>query len=220
MAQRILLAVVLVVGLLILAAFGVAVYRVAVGQRVIPHTASTDASEAAPPHPTIPAAPTDNLQEESAPVMSPQAEQAEETVKQYVLAGLPQWETEVVRHDEEWRSATVRARSPDGKVALDIDLIWDKDLGDYTIVAAKVAEAQLTQPGPTQGGRVEVPGEITRAIDNHPRLGKLAGRTIHLKKLTSDDVLLILKSSGHSWRVYLKRKGNHWAIINAKPIEP
>ncbi len=215
MAQRVLSAVVIIVALLLLAALGLAVYRAATGQPVLP--ASGEVALGGTEGDIGPAdAGADDWGAADTTAEPPEADTAAEMVKLYALASLPGWQAEVARHDDEWRSATVRAKSPDGKASLDIDLVWDQDLADYVVVAARAAGVQA--PAPKPGAGDGLPAGVKAAIDGHAKLGKLAGRTLRLDRLTSADALVVVKAGSAAWRVYLKRRGEQWAIINARQL--
>lgn len=143
-------------------------------------------------------------------------EDTKTTILTYALASLPDWDAKILRHDEAWRAVTVRATSPDRKVSLDIELVWDKDLGDYVVTTARAAD---TSAAPQRAAKASgIPQGIMAAISGHPRLGKLSGSTIEMKKLTSADALVVIRSDAGAWRVYLKHRDGHWVISDARQL--
>lgn len=160
-----------------------------------------------------PAVDDDTAQPAGATAFEPPAgSDAEEMVKQYVLASFPNWSAKVVAHDGDWRSATVRVRSAEDGLALDVELVWDGELGDYVISRVRRAKSS------TAAARPAVPDGVRDAISGHPRLGRLGQVAIEAKKITSSDALVVLRATEGTWRVYLKRRGNVWAIINARKL--
>jgi hypothetical protein len=140
----------------------------------------------------------------------PPKEQRAETITQYALSSMPGWDSKVVSHDDEWKTATVRAVSPDGKISLDIYVAWDKELGDYAVTAAEAAGAAKATAA--------VPKGILDAIDANPKLKALIDKKVSVRRLTSNDATVLVQSEAGKFRVYLKQKGGHWSIVKARQL--
>jgi pyruvate/2-oxoglutarate dehydrogenase complex dihydrolipoamide acyltransferase (E2) component len=201
--------------LLLLAAGGlhVRVWRwLSSGQTAGP-TAAPPAAAGAPPAPQAPpegpSAPPEN---QPAPLSMPQPSQREATIVEYALMSLPNWRAKVVRHDDQWRAATVRAVSPDGQVALDLDVVWNEEVGDYEVVRAAPSQRL---PG---GEASLLPAGLAAAIAGHPVLGKLPAPRLGVVKLTAAEAIVRLSSPRGVWRVYLKRRDERWVIVTAKRL--
>ena len=140
----------------------------------------------------------------------PSMAQRPETITQYALASLPGWQSKIVTHDPDYKSGTVRATSPDGKVSLDIDVKWDKELGDYSVTDAEGAGAAKATAA--------VPKGIMDALDANAKFKGLPDRKVSVKRLTSHDVTVHVQSDIKKWQVYMKVKAGHWMIIKAREL--
>lgn len=145
------------------------------------------------------------------PVLTmPPLDQRADTILEYAVASLPGWKARIVAHDSAYKSATVRATSPTGKLSLDIDVHWDKELGDFSVVNAQAAGTAKTV--------ATVPKGIIMALDSNPKFKKLPLRKVSMKRLTSDDATILVQSDIKKWQVYLKLKGGHWRLIKAREL--
>ena len=146
----------------------------------------------------------------------PQGDEAADAAQVAVAMAFPGWDAKVVRHSDDWQTATVRATSPDGKTVLDFDVEWDSEIAGYAIVSARAAKVAPAS-GSAQGG-VKLPAGIMAAVKANPKLKAAAGGQVTVERLTSGDALLTLAGGGQKWRVYLKRAGEGWVVKNAKRL--
>ena len=146
----------------------------------------------------------------------PQGDEAADAAQVAVALAFPGWETKIVRHSDDWQTATVRATSSDGKTALDLDVEWDAEIAGYAIVSARIARVV---PASANGrGYVKLPTGVLAAVKANPKLKVAAAGQVFVERLTSSDALLVLSGGGQKWRVYLKRVGGGWVVKNAKRL--
>jgi hypothetical protein len=140
----------------------------------------------------------------------PSMAQRPETITQYALTILPGWQSKIVTHAPDYRTATVRATSPDGKITLDVVVQWDKELGDFNVTDAEAAGAAKATAA--------VPKGIMGSLDANAKFKTLPDRRVSVKRLTSHDATIMVQSDIKKWQVYLKVKGGHWTIIKAREM--
>ena len=209
-------AVVILVGILLVCSAAIMMYRHVSTKAP---TASTTSAPQQPSHSPLEAgqadADTGSEVVEDLSLPPPDPSEAPEVVRQYVLMSFPNWRAKVVEHDDDWRFATVRVTPEDGSVALDVQVVWDQQLGDYAIAQVNVAK----QAGKGGAGSKREHQEILDAVAAHPRFSKLPSRILTVQKATSVDAVVVLRSSKGVWRIYLRRSDAGWQIKKARQIE-